>query len=49
MPNACCVCSYGAPVKTPQVMQESELLNTSEGKDNSQDRKFKKEKEVTAK
>lgn len=31
------------------VMQESKQLNTSEGKENSQVRKFKKEKEVTAK
>lgn len=36
-----------SPVKTPQVMQEGELLNTSE-KENSQVRKFKKEKEVIA-
>lgn len=31
------------------VMQESERMNTSKGKVNSQVRKFKKEKEVTAK
>lgn len=35
------------PAKTPQVMQENELLNTSKGKI-SQVRKFKKEKEVIA-
>lgn len=36
------------PVNMPVVMQESELLNKSKGKEYSQVRKFKKEKEVIA-